>query len=226
MYTMMSPLMKENRVIERLRNQLREGGMIEEIKIIDYEVLILSPSPTLPSVLDIEGMSPDEKLSVFCHVLGIDRNILDVFDKEWKLVVAAACYWVKECRPSEVLVKAIVATFVQCSRIQPGAASPEINKRVLENLPQHISHTNSWLDALHSFACFQCICIDTCTLNKLLQGCLDDMLCPAFFFDGKFALTCVCTDKLVSMVDEKIVPDPLYRKIFETLMEFLLVSSV
>ncbi len=217
MYTMMLPLMKENRVIERLRNQLREGGKIEEI---DHKVIV-SPSPTLPSVLDIEGMSPDEKLSVFCHVLGIDCNILDGFDNQWKLVVAAACYWVKECRPNEVLVKAIVATFVQCSRIQPGAASPEINKRVLENLPQHISHTNSWLDALHSFTCFQCIFIDTGILNKLLQGCLDDTLCPAFFFDGKFALTYVCTDKLVSTVDEKIIPDPLYRKMFETLMEFL-----
>ncbi len=82
MYTIMLPLMKENRVIERLRNQLREGGKIEEIKIIDYEVLILSPSPTLPSVLDIEGMSPDEKLSVFCRVLGINRNILDGFDNQ------------------------------------------------------------------------------------------------------------------------------------------------
>ena len=142
MYTMMSPLMEENRVIERLRHQLKEGDKIEDIKMVNHEV-ILSPSHTLPSVLDIEGMSRDDKLSVFCRVLGIDCNILDWFDNQWKLVIAAACYWVKECRPSEVLVKALAATFVQCSRIQPGAESPEHSKRVLENLPQHISHTNS-----------------------------------------------------------------------------------
>ena len=219
MYTMMSPLMKENRVIERLRNQLREGGMIEEIKIIDYEVLILSPSPTLPSVLDIEGMSPDEKLSVFCHVLGIDRNILDGFDKKWKLVVAAACYWVKECRPNKKLIEALAATFVQCSRIHPNAEMSVNSKRVLYNLSD-IPHAAS-MNALHNFTCFQYIYIDTATLNDLLQGCLDDTLSPAFFFDGKFALTYVCTDKLISTFDEKIVPDPLYRKIFETLMALL-----
>ena len=219
MYTMMSPLMKENRVVEITRNDLRKGGKSEDIKMVNHEVT-LSPPHTLPSVLDIEGMS---KLSVFCRVLGIDHNILDWFDNQWKLVIAAACYWVKECRPSEVLVKALAATFVQCSIIQPSAESPENSKRVLENLPQHISHTNSWLDALHSFACFQCIYIDTVTLNDLLQGCLDDTLSPAFFFDGKVALTYVCTDTLQSIFDEKIIPklNPLYRKIFETLMALL-----
>ena len=214
MYTMMSPpLMKENRVKER------QGGNIEDIEIEDHEVSILSPPHTLPSVLDIEGKSHDEKLSVFCHVLGIDPNILNEFDKEWKLVIAAACYWVKKCRPNKKLIEALAATFVQCSRIRPDAETPMINQSVLYNLSD-IPHAAS-INALHNFACFQCIYIDTVTLNKLLQGCLDDTLSPAFFFDGKFTLAFVCTNKLNSTVDEKIVPDPLYRKIFETLMGLL-----
>ncbi len=224
MYTMMSPLMKERslRVTEIMRNELKKGGKIEDIEMVDHEV-ILSPSPTLPSVLDIEGMSPDEKLSVFCHVLGIDRNILNGFDKEWKLVIAAACYWVKECRPSEVLVKSLAATFVQCSRIQPSADRSETNKKILYNL-RDITRTDQWLDALHSFACFQCIYIDTVTLNyllALLHGCLDDTLSPAFFFDGRYAITYVCTDKLNYKVGRKIVPDSFYKRIFETLMTFV-----
>ncbi len=215
MYTMMSPLMKEKRVKEIMRNELEKGGNIKDIEMVDHEVPILSSSPTLPSVLDIEAMSPDEKLSVFCRVIGIDRNILDVFDKEWKLVIAAACYWVKKCRPKKKLIEALAATFVQCSRIRPDAAMP-VTKTVLYNLSD-IPHARS-MNALHSFACFQCIYIDTATLNDLLQGCLDATLSPAFFFDGKFALTYVCTDKLINTVDEKIMPDPLYGKIFKTLM--------
>ena len=219
MYTMMSPLMKEKRVKEIMRNQLRKGGNIEDIEMVDHEVPILFPSSTLPSVLDIEGMSNDEKLSVFCRVLGIDRNILDGFDKEWKLVIAAACYWVKECKPKKKLIEALAATFVQCSRIRPDAETRMTNQRVLYNLSD-IPHAAS-MNALHNFTCFQYIYIDTATLNDLLQGCLDDTLSPAFFFDGKFALTYVCTDKLVATFDEKIVPDTLYRKIFETLMGLL-----
>ena len=217
MYTMMCPLMRERslRMVEIMRNELKKGGKIEDIDMVDHEV-VLFPSHTLPSVLDIEGMSPDEKLSVFCHVLGIDRNILDGFDNQWKLVIAAACYWVKNCRPSEVLIKALAATFVQCSRIQQGAR-PDRNKKILYNL-RDITRTDQWLDALHSFACFQCIFIDTVTLNNLLQGCLDATLCPSFFFDGRYAITYVCTDKLNYKVDRKIVPDSFYQKIFETLM--------
>ena len=216
MYTMMSPLMPEEnrvRVIEIMRNHLRKGaGKIEEIKMVDHEVPILSPSSTLPSVLDIEGMSPDKKLSVFCHVLGINRNILDGFDKEWKLVIAAACYWVKKCRPNKKLIEALAATFVQCSRIEPSAEMPVTSQRVLDNLSD-IPHAAS-MNALHNFACFQYIYIDTATLNYLLQGCLDDTLSPAFFFDGEFALTFVCTDKLKSTFD---VTDLLYRKILALL---------
>ena len=53
MYTMMSPLMKENRrVIEIMRNDLSKDGNIEYInKMVDHEVM-LSTSHTLPSVLD------------------------------------------------------------------------------------------------------------------------------------------------------------------------------
>ena len=211
MYTMMSPLMKENRVVEIMRNQLRTGGNIEDIEMVDDEVPILFLSPALPSVLDIEGMSPDEKLSVFCHVLGIDRNILEVFDNQWKLIIAAACYWVKKCRPSEVLMKSLAATFVHyfeqrsVHSTNPGILSSRISSQCQ-------------LDALHSFACFQCIYIDTVTLNKLLQGCLDATLSPAFFFDGKFALTCACTNTLDSMIEEQIAQDPLYIEIFTTLL--------
>ena len=208
MYTMMSPLMKENKVIEIMRSQLRKGGNIEDIEMVPQEVSILKPPHTLPSVVDIEGMSHDEKLSVFCCVLGIDRNFLDKFDKEWKLVIAAACYWVKECKPNKKLIEALAATFVQCSRIRP-----------IYNLSD-IPHAAS-MNALHNFTCFQYMYIDTATLNDLLQGCLDDTLSPAFFFDGKFALTYVCTDKLNSTFDEKIIPDPFYKQIFETLMRLL-----
>ncbi len=217
MYTMMSPLMKEKRVIEIIRNRLRKGGNIKDIEMVDHEV-ILSPSPTLPSVLDIEAMSLDhEKLSVFCRVLGIDRNILDGFDEEWKLVIAAASYWVKKFRPKKKLIEALAATFVQCSRLRPDAAMPVTSQRVLDNLSD-IPHAAS-MNALHNFACFQCIYIDTATLNDLLQGCLDDTLSPAFFFDGKFAHTYVCsTPTLSSIFEEKIKPDQLYKDIFATLL--------
>ena len=239
MYTMMSTLMEEKRVKEIMRNQLKNGGNIEGIKMVEHEVLILSPSPTLPSVLDIEGMSPDEKLSVFCRVLGIDCNILDGFDNQWKLVIAAACYWVKKCEPSEVLVKAIVATFFICFRIQPDAVNPkaEIKKKngVLEDLSlEHATHpkverllsslqsidrtSSQWLDALHSFACFQCIYNDTVTLNDLLQGCLDATLFPAFFFDGNFALACACSKAgELTSVFEEIEADSLFSAIYTTL---------
>ena len=216
MYTMMSPLMKENRVIEYLRNKLGELSNIEDIEIVNHEVPILSPSPTLPSVLDIEAMSPDEKVSVFCHVLGIDRNILDGFDKKWKLVVAAACYWVKKCKPTYKLIEALAATFVQCSRIRPDAEMPVTNKSVLYNL-QVISRTDQWLDTLHSFSCFQCIFVDTAALNDLLQGCLDDTLSPAFLFDGRFAITRACTNRLDYIIKENIAPDLLYRKLRDTM---------
>ena len=199
---------------EIMRNQLRQGGNIEDIEIVDHEVPILSPPHTLPSVLDIEGMSRDEKLSVFCCVLGIDRNILDGFDNQWKLVIAAACYWVKECRPSEVLMKSLGATFVHYFEQRSVHST---NPRVQRLLSSRIS-SQCHLDALHSFACFQCIYIDTVTLNKLLQGCLDDTLSPAFFFDGKFALTCACTNTLDSMIEETIAQDPLYIEIFTTLL--------
>ncbi len=145
MYTMMSPLMEEKtRVIEYLRNKLGpELSNIEDIEIVNHEVPILFPSPTWLSVLDIEGMSPDEKLSVFCRVLGIDRNVLNVFDEEWKLVIAAACYWVKECRPNKKLIEALAATFVY-------------------NLSD-IPHDAASMNALHNFTCFQCIYIDSIT---------------------------------------------------------------
>ena len=225
MYTMMSPLMKENRVIEIMRNDLRKGGKSEDIKMVNHEVTLFPPH-TLPSVLDIEGMSHDEKLSVFCRVLGIDRNILDWFDNQWKLVIAAACYWVKECRPNTKLIEALAATFVHCfeQRVVSRHANDPGVERLLSSLEDsNIKHDerNQWLDALHSFACFQCIFIDTVTLNDLLQSCLDATLSPAFFFDGKVALTYVCTDALQSIFDEKIIPNPLYRKIFETLMALL-----
>ena len=216
MYTMMSPLMKEKRVKEIMRNQLRSYNYkIADIEMVDHEV-ILSPSHTLPSVLDIEGMSHDEKLSVFCHVLGIDCNILDEFDKEWKLVIAAACYWVKECKPTYKLIDALAATFIQCSRIRPDAEMPVTNKSVLYNL-RIISRTDQWLDALHSFACFQCIYFDTVTLNDLLQR-LNPMLSPAFLFDGRFAITRACTNRLDYYIKEKIAPDLLYRKLRDTMM--------
>ncbi len=213
MYTMMSPLMKENRAIEIKRNQQEKGGNIEDIEVVDHEVF-LSPSPTLPSVLDIEGMSPDEKLSVFCHVLGIDRNILDEFDNQWKLVIAAARYWVKECRPSEVLMKSLAATFVHCFKQQTNHTNyPNVEELLsrLEDLGK--DEQDQWSDALRSFSCFQCIFFDISVLNKLLQGCLDATLSPVFFFDGKFALTCACTNGLDSMIEEQIAQDPLYEMI-------------
>ena len=223
MYTMMSPLMEEKRVKEIMRNDLSKGGKSEDIKMVNHKV-ILSPSHTLPSVLDIEGMSNDEKLSVFCRVLGIDRNILDGFDKEWKLVIAAACYWVKKCRSRSYspnnfkkVIETLSATFVYCSKIRPSIngeewpqISPDLSKK-----------------ALHSFACFQCIYIDTVTLNDLLQGCLDDTLSPAFFFDGKFALTYFCHRNcdISRIFGEKIKPHLFFSKISETLMGVYAATS-
>ena len=147
-------------------------------------------------------------------MIGIDPTILDKFDRKWKLVVCAGCYWTRECRPSNHFVKALVLCLLFCSRDKdPSSLLP--SHRVREERTG-----GKWLDALHSFSSFQCIYLDLAKLNNILVNPLL-FVSPAFLFDGRLIQFYACKKDIDGIAERNFKASLLYANLLETFTSFL-----
>ena len=203
-YSILLPLMKENCVTEvvRFEADLRK------------EDVPFSPSTAFPSFPSVQELSLQGRVAVICQVIGIDPAILDNFDRKWKLVVCAGCYWTRECRPSNHFVKALVLCLLFCSRDKdPSSLLP--SHRVREERTG-----GKWLDALHSFSSFQCIYLDLAKLNNILVNPLL-FVSPAFLFDGRLIQFYACKKDIDGIAERNFKGSLLYANLLETFTSFL-----
>ena len=201
-YSILSPLMKGNSVSEIIRFEAD----------LRHEQVDFSPSITFPIFPAIQELSPPQRTEVLCEVIGVSPTVLEVFDRKWKLVVASACFWVRECSPNLHLVKSLVLCFLFCSQDRdPGSL-----------LPHEIIHeerNSKWMNALHQFSCFQCIYLDMMKLNNILLNPLL-FVSPAYLFDGRLAQFYACKKDINGIVDKNFKGSLLYKNLFETLISF------
>ena len=201
-YSILSPLMKGNSVSEIIRFEAD----------LHREQVDFSSSITFSIFPAIQELSPPQRTEVLCEVIGVSPTVLEVFDRKWKLVVASACFWVRECSPNLHLVKSLVLCFLFCSQDRdPGSLLPRGNV--------HEERNSKWMNALHQFSCFQCIYLDMMKLNNILLNPLL-FVSPAYLFDGRLAQFYACKKDINGIVDKNFKESLLYKNLFETLTSF------
>ena len=200
-YNILLPLIKGERVTEVVRFEAD----------LRREEVLCTESTTFPSFPAVQALSLAQRVDVLCNIINVDPKILEVFDRKWKFIICAGCYWVRECHPNNHLIKSLVMCLLFCSQ----ARNPT------SHLPRHVrdQRNGKWMDALHKFSSFQCIYLDLSKLNNLL---LNPFLIqsPAFLFDGKLAQFYSCKKDIDQIIEKEFKGSSLYTKILTTLSSF------
>lgn len=144
-----------------------------------------------PSTLDVSPASAtDADLALLVHrVLSFDRMLSDKdiseeygsLKSEWKLPIAATFYWYQTCDNPSVqrhLVKSLLLSFLTCSGIVK-LEVPPLEKVTRESKPDY-------MNALHTFAQWQCIYHDAMSLNYLAKEPFPTTS-PSLLFSGRVA---------------------------------------
>ncbi len=204
-YSILLPLMKNDCVTEVVRFEAD----------LHNENVSVSPSTTFPSFLSMQKLSLQERVAILCQVIDIDRSVLDTFDRKWKLIVCAGCYWARECHPSIHLVKALILCLLSCSRDKDPSS-------LLPSQPVREERTSEkWLDALHSFSSFQYIYLDLSKLNNILVNPLS-FVSPAFVFDGILIQFYACKKNIDGIAERNLKESlRLYKDLLKIFSSFL-----
>ena len=205
-YSILLPLMKNDCVTEVVRFEAD----------LHNEDVPVSPSTTFPSFLSMQKVSLQDRVAILCQVIDINPSVLDMFDRKWKLIVCAGCYWARECHPNIHLVKALVLCLLSCSRDKDPSFLLPSQPAVKEKRT-----SEKWLDALHSFSSFQYIYLDLSKLNNILVNPLL-FVSPAFVFDGILIQFYACK-KNIDGIAEKNLKEllRLYTDLLKTFSSFL-----
>ena len=160
-------------VIELVRHQ-------SEIEKEDVKRVYCVGGVQLPNIRSIESrLTVKDRKSILCMILGCN---VDRIEKEWQLVVAASCFWVRMVQPSLRQIQALVLNFVKCcaTNYTPWRLSCPDDRH-------NPSADHKWMESFHCYAQWQCVYKDSMRLNSVLMRPLNNVS-PAFLFDGMMVM--------------------------------------
>ena len=199
-YAILAPLMTGDKVSEivRFEADLRKENVSCSVDL------------QLPSIGNIHELRTPERIQILCDVIHIDPLVLESFERRWKLVVAASCYWARKCSPSYHIIKSLILCLLFCSRDNNPESLLPRGRSVRED------RSGKWMNALHKFSIWQCVYHDVMKLNNILLNPLL-FISPAFLFDGRLVLFYACKKDVDRIVESEFSGSMLYSKLLSTI---------
>ena len=169
---------------------------------------MLEPQLTLD---EIPSLNISEATQILCSVLSCYKLMdhIKELPGKWRLVAASCIYWYKKAKPPLPFVEALVQCLVVCH--DPLCTTTEAHEFV---------QSGQYLNALHTFAQWQCTYCDAVQLNQLLQEPFP-YTSPAYLYSGKVAMHCAS----LCLQSRPYQFNPDQSKLFDSLMEVITLGS-
>ena len=194
-YGILSPHLRSSFVKETVRYQ-------DDVREETVDACSFVGGEQLPPVDAVKSLSPEQRLHVFCLVMGIQVETLLRFDKRWWLPVAVNCYWARTALPSHQLIKALILCLIERSW----------------QATQKRHRVDTDLTTLHQYSKWQCVYLDAMKLNNLLLNPVR-FVSPAYLFDGNLVMFYAQTPPQDMWFLERKVPDPRLYSQLEAVVE-------
>ena len=167
----------------------------------------------LPSLATVPTLSLTEKELLLFSLLACNPKCFEEIENRWKLVIASVVFWTNVTHVPVHIVKSLISCFLLCCTRKNNLQ--DIRKVCV--IPTDYRQSPKWMAALHIFAQWQCVYLDTMTLNQLLMEPLK-FLSPAFLYDGKLAMYFTCVTNIDDKISEYGIDCELYHRLLVSIL--------